>query len=321
MSKHQRLPLVPISSNAYLSPAFNACIEPLDLHLQELDPGLLRSARTGNENISPHSKYYSSLQNQLTKATSPLACTAHSSMIVTPWSPEPPGASRSNLASPENFDKLLSLSPPSCFSPSRYITPLQKPVPRFKLSTFTPAQLEEDVLVIDGIAINKSSTIFFSTPESCRKQKSTSSDSFASGSTSSSSGKSLYKTEICRSWEEYGTCRYGLKCQFAHGKDELRTAIRHPKYKTEICRAFTATGTCPYGARCRFIHHFSLTNNYGEDFNFSTDLEEILNASQADFEEMLSAVSLNPCSTGNRILRKRLPIFEEICPTSPPPAD
>lgn len=23
----------------------------------------------------------------------------------------------------------------------------------------------------------------------------------------------LYKTELCRSWEETGTCRYGVKCQ------------------------------------------------------------------------------------------------------------
>jgi hypothetical protein len=39
----------------------------------------------------------------------------------------------------------------------------------------------------------------------------------------------LYKTELCRSWEEKGTCRYGAKCQFAHGEDELRRVSRHPK--------------------------------------------------------------------------------------------
>ncbi len=46
----------------------------------------------------------------------------------------------------------------------------------------------------------------------------------------------LYKTELCRSWEEKGSCRYGLKCQFAHGEEEIRKVARHPKYKTEICR-------------------------------------------------------------------------------------
>jgi len=64
----------------------------------------------------------------------------------------------------------------------------------------------------------------------------------------------LYKTELCRSWEEKGTCRYGGKCQFAHGEDELRKVARHPKYKTEICRTFWVSGSCPYGKRCCFIH-------------------------------------------------------------------
>ncbi|GLB36440.1 putative zinc finger C-x8-C-x5-C-x3-H type (and similar) [Lyophyllum shimeji] len=64
----------------------------------------------------------------------------------------------------------------------------------------------------------------------------------------------LYKTELCRSWEEKGTCRYGTKCQFAHGEEELRKVARHPKYKTEICRTFWVSGTCPYGKRCCFIH-------------------------------------------------------------------
>lgn len=70
--------------------------------------------------------------------------------------------------------------------------------------------------------------------------------------------QSLYKTELCRSWTETGACRYGNKCQFAHGKDELRTIMRHPKYKTEICKTFHTQGTCPYGTRCRFIHNPSL---------------------------------------------------------------
>ncbi|EPQ60982.1 hypothetical protein GLOTRDRAFT_119002 [Gloeophyllum trabeum ATCC 11539] len=64
----------------------------------------------------------------------------------------------------------------------------------------------------------------------------------------------LYKTELCRSWEEKGTCRYGTKCQFAHGEEEIRKVPRHPKYKTEICRTFWVSGSCPYGKRCCFIH-------------------------------------------------------------------
>lgn len=44
----------------------------------------------------------------------------------------------------------------------------------------------------------------------------------------------LYKTELCRSWEEKGTCRYGAKCQFAHGEDELRKVARHPKVRFKL---------------------------------------------------------------------------------------
>ncbi|KAG8755196.1 hypothetical protein FRC14_004278 [Serendipita sp. 396] len=64
----------------------------------------------------------------------------------------------------------------------------------------------------------------------------------------------LYKTEICRNWEEKQSCRYGVKCQFAHGTTDVRIVPRHPKYKTEICRTFWVTGSCPYGKRCCFIH-------------------------------------------------------------------
>ena len=64
----------------------------------------------------------------------------------------------------------------------------------------------------------------------------------------------LYKTELCRKYEETGSCRYGAKCQFAHGEAELRPVQRHPLYKTEPCRMYHQLGHCNYGTRCRFIH-------------------------------------------------------------------
>ncbi len=51
------------------------------------------------------------------------------------------------------------------------------------------------------------------------------------------------QTELCRSFEETGSCRYGAKCQFAHGREELRPVQRHPKYKTEVgCSAWWVLG-------------------------------------------------------------------------------
>ncbi|XP_034081530.1 mRNA decay activator protein ZFP36 [Gymnodraco acuticeps] len=63
-----------------------------------------------------------------------------------------------------------------------------------------------------------------------------------------------YKTELCRGFQETGSCKYGSKCQFAHGEAELRGLFRHPKYKTEPCRTFYNFGYCPYGSRCHFLH-------------------------------------------------------------------
>lgn len=74
-------------------------------------------------------------------------------------------------------------------------------------------------------------------------------------STSSDTSASRYKTELCRPFEETGHCRYGSKCQFAHGMAELRSLNRHPRYKTEFCRTFHTTGFCSYGQRCNFIHN------------------------------------------------------------------
>ena len=54
-------------------------------------------------------------------------------------------------------------------------------------------------------------------------------DSGGNGPSANNRKLGLYKTELCRSWEEKGTCRYGPKCQFAHGEDEIRKVSRHPK--------------------------------------------------------------------------------------------
>ena len=67
---------------------------------------------------------------------------------------------------------------------------------------------------------------------------------------------SRYKTELCRQFSENGECKYGDKCQFAHGINDLKDVNRHPKYKTDYCKTFHSKGFCPYGPRCHFIHEF-----------------------------------------------------------------
>lgn len=64
----------------------------------------------------------------------------------------------------------------------------------------------------------------------------------------------LYKTELCRQFAIDQTCRYGRKCQFAHGEHEKREPELHPQYKTKMCMNYQRDGHCRYGLLCNFIH-------------------------------------------------------------------
>lgn len=106
-----------------------------------------------------------------------------------------------------------------------------------------------------------------STSKSCNKR------STEAANQDTAEKKSLYKTELCRNWEETHRCRYGMKCQYAHGTADLREIDRHPKYKTQKCRTFHQTGSCPYGARCTF-RHFNLPDDALEMKNLDKEEEE-----------------------------------------------
>jgi len=101
------------------------------------------------------------------------------------------------------------------------------------------------------------------------------------------SRQNLYKTELCRSWIESASCKYGTKCQFAHGQHEIRPVIRHPKYKTEICKTFHTNGTCPYGRRCRFVHNTAdLLRNSPNDSPTNSPLELLPLVTDTEDEEV-----------------------------------
>ena len=58
-----------------------------------------------------------------------------------------------------------------------------------------------------------------------------------------------FKTELCKSYCENGYCRYGKKCKYAHGTQELQFDTEVIK-KDKNCKTFFAKGQCPYGVRC-----------------------------------------------------------------------
>jgi len=74
--------------------------------------------------------------------------------------------------------------------------------------------------------------------------------------------KRKYKTEMCKNWELRGTCKFGDKCCFAHGRDELKAKVlTHIKYKTKPCKQYHQTGYCPYGQRCQYLHKEAIIPN------------------------------------------------------------
>src|SRR5690554_4488073 len=62
-------------------------------------------------------------------------------------------------------------------------------------------------------------------------------------------------TKIALRTNELCSIRYGDNCQFAHSVKELNQVHRHPRYKTQLCKSFQSQGFCKYNDRCTFIHH------------------------------------------------------------------
>ncbi|XP_058191882.1 uncharacterized protein LOC131308862 isoform X2 [Rhododendron vialii] len=140
----------------------------------------------------------------------------------------------------------------SSSSPLRAVENLVETLPSRSPPVFkTPVKVEEDVLVMDGILVGGSVS-------GGRMRLSAASDP-SGGTSSSGSNSSAYKREICRSWEDSSFCRHGSKCQFAHGKEEVRPSRFPSKTKSEICKSYSGSGSCSYGAKCRFSHHKVIT--------------------------------------------------------------
>lgn len=67
--------------------------------------------------------------------------------------------------------------------------------------------------------------------------------------------KVKFKTELCRNYEMEGHCKFGSKCSFAHGRDELQNKKHiNLHYKSKKCNKFFDQGFCEYGSRCQYLH-------------------------------------------------------------------
>ena len=84
--------------------------------------------------------------------------------------------------------------------------------------SFTPSSF---VPSANKFPLTKNATFLPTSNISCPSEESTSTSEGSQCETKPAAQK--YKTELCKNWIENGGCRYGKKCQFAHGKEELAT--------------------------------------------------------------------------------------------------
>jgi hypothetical protein len=167
------------------------------------------------------------------------------------------------LPHPRNKTCLLSQQATSPFSseplfPTLSSTSAEHPLfhQLNSIGSGRPLQIKPPPLSLTGhLGLVSSSSTPSPDSSSSSSAASTSPTSAAAASSSSKVNTSRYKTELCRPYQENGSCKYGEKCQFAHGHHELRSVSRHPKYKSDLCRTYHSVGFCPYGPRCHFIHN------------------------------------------------------------------
>ena len=137
------------------------------------------------------------------------------------------------------------------------------------------------------------------------------------------------KTELCRTFQQEGSCPYGDTCAFAHGEGELQKKKHVPsRYKTKLCQQFHENKYCPYGNRCQFIHSTTLNelqkkqeNDNSDNEGSAHDLKSFLSHRQIlkDNIECLKqrlTSSQNPYLNEFNLIYKdvvtRLPVFEAI---------
>jgi len=110
-----------------------------------------------------------------------------------------------------------------------------------------------------------------------------------------------FKTEMCKNWIEAGVCRYGIKCQFAHGGDELTHKVlpQNAKYKSKLCNTFADGLFCPYGNRCLFRHEDRIFSEVHE-YHYMTKL---CLADQAEYDDVIPNTPFS---------NKRLSVFTAI---------
>ena len=140
--------------------------------------------------------------------------------------------------------------------------------------------------------------------------------SYLSGSTNSASiseneeGRKFetsakYKTEICKNFQLFAKCKFGSKCCFAHGLEELRDRTQlNNSYKLKVCKNYQEIGYCKYGHRCQYVH-------FKENEFFNEVLTTTLNKVGSRLTER-TGERLEEVLNQTNALQNPLPIFQSI---------
>lgn len=114
-----------------------------------------------------------------------------------------------------------------------------------------------------------------------------------------------YKTEMCKNFQLTGKCKFGSRCCFAHGLEELRQKTQLGKsYKLKVCKNYHELGYCKYGQRCQYVHL-----KEGELFSdiLQTAGNKIARSLQERRNEPLDAILRQA-----NALPSNLPVFQQI---------
>ncbi|KAJ0988575.1 hypothetical protein J5N97_006931 [Dioscorea zingiberensis] len=245
------------SPNAFLGPAFNACVsspKSTAAHL-DLDPALLRYTRSRLPDPSDSSISRTKLlPHQLLHLRSP----------------------RAGVSPLSSIGNLVAGA-----SSAVYKTPVKM-------------EVEEDVLVMDGVLVGENSG-------SGRIR--TLGELGSTGSSSGSGGVgSLYKTETCRLWLETGACRYGSKCQVAKHVTGSKGRYIPPPVAAALARATISKAST----------NTTTTAAEDETPTIPTPPPEppsLVWPPTGEEEEIIKRVLYGTSQ------RRRLPVFLEICPS------
>ncbi|XP_012828281.1 PREDICTED: uncharacterized protein LOC105949527 [Erythranthe guttata] len=205
----------------------------------------------------------------------------------------------------------------------------------------SPVKVEEDVIVMDGIPVPKSSKGSGDARMRSPLTPSNSVNCSFTGYRSPSPGSGVRATGIenikyhrnkpCRFWETGGICQFGSDCQFAHGKEELRSPRSSGKIKIEISKSNSSSSvgsnSSSYGKKRSPISKVKAAPSPSGSANSTTTIPDS-NPPRSDWSPCDDGIDTTiPCGSMEedvdayiaRVLygtnsRKRLAVFEEICP-------